>query len=103
MAEADLDVVIRQSAKAQNKSLMGAAKKRRDQYLARAAKATNKDAKARFKLIPKNTMLHAAAPAKRLQISAENAADSYARAMKKAMEEVPAKKPAKKSAATEEA
>src|ERR1700738_1695830 len=95
MAEADLDVVIRQSAKAQHKSLMGAAKKRRDQYLARAAKATNKDAKARFKLIAKNTMLHAAATAKRLQISAENAADSYARAMKKAMEEVHAKKPAK--------
>jgi hypothetical protein len=95
MAEAELDLVIRQSAKAQNKSLMGAAKKRRNQYLARAAKATNKDAKARFKLIAKNTMLHAAATAKRLQISAENAADSYARAMKKAMEEVPAKKPAK--------
>jgi hypothetical protein len=103
MAEADLDVVIRQSAKTQNKSLMGAAKKRRDQYLARAAKATNKDARARFKLIAKNTMLHAAATAKRLQISAENAADSYARAMKKAIEEVPAEKLAKKPAATKKA
>jgi hypothetical protein len=30
MAEADLDVVIRQIAKAQNKSLMAAVKKRRD-------------------------------------------------------------------------
>ena len=95
MAEADLDVVIRQSAKVQNKSLMGAAKKRRDQYLARAAKAANKDVKARFKLIAKNTMLHAEATAKRLQISAENAADSYARAIKKALEEVPVKEPAK--------
>jgi hypothetical protein len=96
MAEADLDVVIRQTAKVQSKSLMGAAKKRRDQYLARAAKATNKDAKVKFKLIAKNTMLHASATAKRLQTSAENAADSYARAMKKALEEEPAKKLAKK-------
>src|SRR5882757_8630421 len=93
MAEADLDVVIRQIAKAQTKSLIGAAKKRRDQYLARAAKATSKEAKAKFKLIAKNTMLHGAATAKRLQ----NSADSYARAMKKAMEEVPVKKPAKKT------
>jgi len=95
MAEADLDTVIRQLAKAQNNSLIGAAKKRRDQYLARAAKATDEEAKARFKLIAKSTMLHAAATAKRLQNSAENAADSYARAIKKAMEEPPAKKPAK--------
>lgn len=103
MAEADLDVVIRQTAKVQSKSLMGAAKKRRDQYLVRAAKATNKDAKAKFKLVAKNTMLHASATAKRLQTSAENAADSYARAMKKAMEEEPAKKPAKKSDTAKEA
>jgi hypothetical protein len=96
MAEADLEIVIRQTAKAQGKSLIGAAKKRRDLYLARAAKATNKEAKARFKLIAKSTMLHAAAIAKRLQNSAENAADSYARAMKKTMEEAVASKPAKK-------
>ena len=102
MAEADLDVVIRQIAKAQTKGLMGAAKKRRDQYLARAAKATSKETKAKFKLIARNTMLHGAATAKRLQTSAENAADSYARAIKKAMEEVPAKKPAKKSAKAKE-
>ena len=44
MAEADLDVVIRQIAKAQNKSLMAAVKKRRDQIMARAAKAKDKDA-----------------------------------------------------------
>jgi hypothetical protein len=95
MAEADLDVVIRQIAKAQSKSLMGAAKKRRDQYLVRAAKAKDKQAKARFKLIANSTMVHAAATAKRLQNSAENAADSYARAIKRAMEQPPAKKPAK--------
>jgi hypothetical protein len=97
MAEADLDVVIRQLAKQQNKSLMAAAKKRHDQYMARSAKAKDKEAKARFKLIAKSTMLHAAATAKRLQNSAENAADSYARAIKKAAEEMPAKKPGKKA------
>jgi hypothetical protein len=97
MAEADLDVVIRQIAKQQNKSLMVAAKKRHDQYMARSAKAKDKEAKARFKLIAKSTMLHAAATAKRLQNSAENAADSYARAIKKAAEEMPAKKPGKKA------
>jgi hypothetical protein len=97
MAEADLDVVIRQIAKQQNKSLMAAAKKRHDQYMARSAKAKDKEAKARFKLIAKSTMLHAAATAKRLQNSAENAADSYARAIKKAAEEMPAKKQGKKA------
>ena len=39
MAEADLDLVIRQIAKTQTKSLMAAVKKRRDQIMARAAKA----------------------------------------------------------------
>jgi hypothetical protein len=97
MAEADLDVVIRQIAKQQNKSLMVAAKKRHDQYMARSAKAKDKEAKARFKLIAKSTMLHAAATAKRLQNSAENAADSYARAIKKAAEEMPAKKQGEKA------
>jgi hypothetical protein len=96
MAEADLDAVIRQIARAQNKSLMSAAKERRDQYLARAAKATDKEARDRFRLIAKATMLHAAATAKRLQNSAENAADSYARAVKKELEQMPIKKPAKK-------
>ena len=36
MPEADLDAVIRQLAKAQNKSLMGAAKKRSAFYMAKA-------------------------------------------------------------------
>jgi hypothetical protein len=95
MAEADLDAVIRQMAKTQNKGLMAAAKKRRDQYMARAAKAKDKETKERYKQIAKNTMLHAAAAARRLQNSADNAADSYARAMKKAAEQEPAKKPVK--------
>ena len=43
MAEADLDTFIRQIAKAQNKSLMAAVKKRRDQIMARAAKAKDKE------------------------------------------------------------
>jgi hypothetical protein len=99
MAEADLDVLIRHIARQQNKTLMGAAKKRRDQYIARAAKAKDKEARDRYRLIAKNTMLHGAAAARRLQNSAENAADSYARAVRKAAEETPAKKPAKKKQA----
>lgn len=105
MAEADLDVVIRQIAKTQNKSLMAAAKKRRDQIMARAAKAKTKEARDQFRLVAKSTMLLGAAAAKRLQISAENTADSYARAIKNAEEEAAAaarkaaaaKKPAKKA------
>jgi hypothetical protein len=98
MAEADLDSVIRQLAKIQNKSLMAAAKKRRGQYIAKAATAKDKEAKARFKLLAESAMLHGTAAAKRLQNSADNAADSYARAIKNAAEEIAAMKPAKKVA-----
>jgi hypothetical protein len=97
MAEADLDVLIRHIARKQNKSLMDAAKKRRDQYMARAAKAKDKEARERYRLIAKSTMLYAAATVKRLQNSAANAADSYARAVKNALEQKPAKKPARKA------
>ena len=105
MAEADLDVVIRQIAKAQNKILLAAAKKRRDQIMARAAKARTKEARDQFRLIARRTMLLGATAAKRLQISAENTADSYARAIKNAEEEaaVTASKPAKKAARKKEA
>lgn len=97
MAEADLDAVIRQTARAQTKAVMAAAKKRQAVWVARAAKAKDKDAKARFRYLAKSTLLNATATAKRLQNSAENAADAYARAMKKAMEEpMPAKKTGKK-------
>jgi hypothetical protein len=97
MAETDLDAVIRQLAKAQNKSLMGAAKKRSAQYMAKAAKAKDKEAKAQLKLMAKSALLHGLAAAKRLQISADNTADSYARAIKNAAEEIAAMKPAKKA------
>ena len=98
MAEADLDVVIRQIAKAQGKSLMAAAKKRRDLYMARAAKAKDKETREQFKHLARSVLLHGAAAAKRLLISAENTADSYARAIKNAAEQPPAKTQAKKPA-----
>jgi hypothetical protein len=53
-------------------------------------------AKARYKHLAKTTLLLAAAAARRMEIAAENAADSYARAIKNAAEEQPAKKAAKK-------
>jgi hypothetical protein len=97
MAEADLDVVIRQLAKQQNKGLMAAAKSRRNRYIGLAAKAKNKEAKERYKQIAKNIMLQGTAAAKRLQISADNAADSYARSMRQAAEVKPAQKAVKKT------
>lgn len=99
MADADLDVVIRQLAKQQNKTLMTAAKSRRDRYISLAAKAKNKETREKYRQIAKQTMLQGAAAAKRLQISAVNAADSYARSMRNAAEAPPAKKPVSKKAA----
>jgi hypothetical protein len=84
MAEADLDVVIRQLAKQQQKDLMAAAKKRRDRYSGLAAKAKDKATRDRYKQIARDTMEQASAAARRLQISADNAADSYARSMRQA-------------------
>ena len=94
MAAADLDVVIRRNAKEQHRVLMDAAKERRDHFLALAAKAKDKAARDRHKQAAKDTMLQGAAIARRLQMSAENAADSYARSIKKAAEQPPPK-PAK--------
>jgi predicted nucleic acid-binding protein len=96
LAEADLDVVIRYLVKQPNKSLMEAAKKRHDRFMAMATAAKDKESKQRYKQIAKNTLLHAGAAARRLQLSAQNAADSYARAMKKAAEQPPVRKPAVK-------
>ena len=87
MAEADLDVVIRQLAKQQHKGLMAAAKNRRDRFAGLAAKAKDKPAKDRFRQLAKDTMEHATAAARRLQISADNAADSFARSMRQAAAE----------------
>ena len=97
MAEADLDVVIRQLAKQQHKGLMAAAKSRRDRYIGLATKAKNKETREKYKLIARNTMLQGAAAAKRLQISADNAADSYARSMRIAAEAPPVKKAPKQA------
>jgi hypothetical protein len=97
MAEADLDVVIRQLAKQQNKGLLAAVKSRRNRYISLAAKAKNKETKERYKQIAKNIMLQGTAAAKRLQISADNAADSYARSMRQAAEAEPAQKAVKKT------
>src|ERR1700733_2491315 len=88
MAEADLDIVIRSMAKQQHKALMAEAKKRYAKLTSLAAKAKTKEGKARFKQTAKDMMLLANAAARRLQITAENAADSYARAMKNALEEI---------------
>ncbi len=99
MAEADLDVVIRQTAKAQHRSLLAAVKKRRDEIMARAAKAKDKEARDQLRLIAKSTMELGTSAARRLQNSAEIAADAYARAIRHAAEEAKktAAKPKKKS------
>ena len=104
MAAADLDVVIRRNAREQHKLLMEAAKERQDHFLALAASAKDKAARDRHKQAAKDTMLQGTAIARRLQMSAENAADSYARSIKKAAMETakpaqPAKTTDKKTAA----
>ena len=90
MAETDLDGVIRSIGKTQHKALMTEAKKRYARLTGLAAKAKTREGKARFKQTAKDMMLLANAAARRLQITAENAADSYARAMKGALEELKA-------------
>ena len=90
MAETDLDVVIRGLGKTQHKTLMAEAKKRQARLASLGAKAKTKEGKARFKQTAKEMMLLANAAARRLQITAENAADSYARAMRNALEEMKA-------------
>jgi hypothetical protein len=86
MADADLDAIIRQVAKQQNKTLMAAVKKRRDRYVALAQKAKDGEARQRLRQMAKHALEEGTAAAKRLQMSADNAADSYARAMRKAAE-----------------
>ena len=98
MANADLDVVIRQLAKQQHKALMAAAKSRRNRYISLAAKTKNKETREKYRQIAKEIMLQGAGAARRLQISADNAADSYARSMRSAAETPPAKKAVEKPA-----
>jgi hypothetical protein len=99
MADADLDTLIRSIARREIKALTSAAKARRGRLMGMAAKATDKGAKARYKHLAKSTMEQASAAARRLQMSAQNTADAYKRAMAKAAEEAQAIKPAKKAAA----
>lgn len=82
MADADLDVVIRQLARQLHGGLMARAKERRDKFSALAAKAKGKDVRDRYKEMAKATMEQATAAARRLQMSADNVADSYARSMR---------------------
>jgi hypothetical protein len=99
MADADLDVVIRQLARQLHGGLMARAKERRDKFSALAAKAKGKDVRDRYKAMAKTTMEQATAAARRLQMSADNVADSYARAMRLAAAEAAAaaaQKPEKK-------
>jgi len=117
MADADLDAIIRQLAKQQHKTLSAAVKKQRDRYAALAAKAKDAPGKQLNKQLAKNALEIGTATVKRLQMSADNAAYSHARAMRNATEEAKAaaakaakdakagkpkasaKKPAKKAAA----
>jgi len=96
MADADLDVVIRQLARQLRTGLMARAKERRDRFNGLAAKAKGKDARVRYKLIAKNTMEQATTAAKRLQMSADNVADSYARSMRLAASAAAVQKAEKK-------
>ena len=96
MADADLDAVIRQLAKHQNKALMAAAKSRRDRYTGLAAKAKDRATKDKYRQLARETLSQGAVAARRLQIAADNAADSYARSMRNAKESRLAKKAVKK-------
>lgn len=104
MADADLDVVIRQLARQLQTGLMTRAKERRDRFNGLAAKAKGKETGARFKMMAKATMEQATSAARRLQMSADNVADSYARSMRLAAStpvavKVEKAKPAKKAKA----
>jgi len=103
MAEADLDGVIRSVAKKEIRVLVAAAKKRHGRLMGQAAKAKDRDAKARLKDLARNTLELAAAAARRLEITADNAADSYMRSMKRVFEEQAAAKAASELAAKEKA
>jgi hypothetical protein len=103
MAESDLDTLIRSVARKQIKVLVAAARKRHGRLMGQAAKAKDKDAKARYKDLAKNTLELAAAAARRLEVTADNAADSYMRAIKRIVEEQAAAKLAGEQAARDKA
>jgi hypothetical protein len=102
MAEADLDGVIRSIAKKQVKALTDAARKRQGRLMGMAGKAKDKESRDRYRQLAKTTRELAAAAARRLEITAENTAESYARSIKKVAEELAAAaKLAKERAAKE--
>jgi hypothetical protein len=103
MADADLDVVIRQLARQLHTGLMTRAKQRRDRFNGLAAKAKGKEARDRFKQLAKVTMEQATAAARRLQMSADNVADSYARSMRLAASAAAVQKAEKKQSAEKKA
>jgi len=86
MADANLDAIIRQLAKQQHKTLTAAVKKQRDRYAALAAKAKDAPGKQLYKQLAKDTLEIGTATVKRLQMSADNAAYSHARAIRHATE-----------------
>lgn len=86
MADADLDALIRQLAKQQQKTLTAAIKKRRDLATALAAKAKDADAKKHQRQLAKDIFEIGSAAIKRLQMSADNAAYSYGRSVRQAVE-----------------
>jgi hypothetical protein len=94
MAEADLDVVIRSFVRTQAKALTDAAKKRQGWLMGMAGKAKDKESRDRYRHLAKTTRELAAAAARRLQVTAENTAESYARSIKRAAEEAAVAKPA---------
>ncbi len=84
MADADLDAIIRQLAKQQHKTLTAAVKKQRDRYAALAARAKDAQGKQLNRQLAKDVLEIGTATVKRLQMSADNAAYSHARAMRQA-------------------
>jgi hypothetical protein len=99
MAEADLDVVIRSVAKKQVKALTDAARKRQGRLMGMAGRAKDKASRERYRQLAKTTRELAAAAVRRLQVTAENTAESYARAIKKAAGEIAAAQAKQKPAA----
>lgn len=86
MAGADLDAVIRKLMKQQSKALTAAVKQTRDRFNAFAAKAKDGEARQHYKHIARQAAEEGNAAVRRLQMSADNIADSYARAIRRITE-----------------
>lgn len=96
---ADLDTLIRFTARKQVKRLTTAARQRHDRLMGMAGRAKDKHTRARYTYLARSIVEQAAAATRRLELSAESTADAYARSMKKVVEEAEAMKPARKAAA----